>query len=314
MKEEFGSGILSGGMRRRLVLATVSLAMFLGTLSAQDSSEILDQDAMNAAAEAALSRVAQDVEERGVESREPVRVLPVRRRSTVGTSDPVYRHGVAYHDEWTIRAGALKLRVPAYLGWRGVKANSEFYALQARSGVPGEHLALAITNAQFVRATRSKYVNEFGLIWVPQESAFLSMTGASFSEFKETLRQRIVEDRRKVVDRDDFMEFEDYIDFKQGRDEEVDEFLDGYFFRAMDEPDLVMYFSTSEFVYQTSRQEIRQPMIMTVTYALVRGKLLRFDFRRLFLSDEDAVELVSFTKRFVEDMRTLNGLSERKLR
>lgn len=232
----------------------------------------------------------------------------------LGSVDPVYRNGVAYFDEWTMRAGAQRLRVPAYEGWQAVKPASRFHAEQARRGVPGEHLALAITNSAYVRATRSKYVNFFGLLWVPQMHAFTQMTGASFADFKAEVRERIVALRQETVQRDDFLDFQDYLDFKLGYDERVDASIDGYLFRAEETEDMVMYFATSEFIYQTERTEIRQPMILTITYALVHGKLLRFDFKRLFTADEEAVQLIAFSRRFVEDMRAVNDLSENKRR
>ncbi|MDQ8197499.1 hypothetical protein QEH56_05030 [Pelagicoccus enzymogenes] len=301
------------GMKRKGKLAgLVGLAgLMLVESRAQESDE---EDPMGAAAEAALARVAQDAEKRGVNERGPTPGTRLRRRSQLGAIDPIYRHGVAYFDEWTIRAGALKLRVPAYHGWEGVKPSSDFYYAQARAGIPGELLVLPIANQDFVRATRSKYVNNFGLIWVPQEHAFTSMTEESFEPVKEAVKQRIVDARRQELDRDDFWEFEDYIAFKKGKDESVKEFQNGYWFRAIDEADMVTYFAVSEFVFQTRREEIRQPMIQTMTYALVRGKLLRIDFKRLYLSDEDAVQLISFTRQFVSDMRAVNGLSERKIR
>lgn len=270
--------------------------------------------AMEAAAEAALARVEADAEERGVKERRSESGMKVRRRYKVGTEDPIYRSGVAYYNEWTIRAGALKLRVPAYQGWQAVKPTSEFYLAQSRTGRPGELLVLPIMFSDFVRATRSKYVNYFGLLWVPQEFAFMSLVEANFEEFKEDLQSEIVADRKRRIDREDFWEFDDYIAFKKGRDEDLEESLHGYWLKALDEPDLVTYFATSEFVFESSRGVQRQPMIQTMTYALVRGKLLRFDFKRLHLTDEDAVELISFTQKFVEDMRAVNGLSERKVR
>lgn len=301
-----------GEYRTRARRLCICLMIALGTSGVWAQDDTLDP--LAAASEAALARVAQDVEKRGVNERVQTQGTRLRRRSAIGAIDPIYRHGVAYFEEWTIRAGALKLRVPAYLGWEGVKPASDFYQTQANAGVPGELLVLPIANRDFIKATRSKYVNNFGLIWVPQEHAFTSMTADSFRPVKEELKQTIMAARRATVDRDDFWEFDDYIAFKKGNDERVQEFQNGYWFRAIDDPDIVTYFATSEFVFQTKREEIRQPMIQTMTYALVRGKLLRFDFKKLYLSDEDAVQLISFTRQFVSDMRAVNGLSERKIR
>jgi len=267
--------------------------------------EEVDSDSVGALQEDAPSR------EKRLES---ARALPIRRKAKIGVSDPITRSGVSYFEEWTLRAGAKKLRVPAYFGWTGVRTESDFYFSQLPQGEPGEHLALAMVNSEYVKASRSRFVNYYGLIWVPQDSAFLSMTGLAFASFKEEIQQDIVEDRRRRVRRSDFRDFGDYLDFKKGLDERVAEPLPGYLLKAVDEPDLVMYFAVSEFVYEGRREEVRQPMIMTIAYALVRGKLLRFDFRRLYTADEDAVALVAFTQKFISDMRKVNGFSERKLR
>lgn len=288
-------------------------AVFGGSVSVQGQSDEIDPS-MEAAAEAALARVEADAQKRGVFRRGPESGMKVRRRFKVGTEDPVYRSGVAYFDEWMLRAGAMKLRVPAYQGWQAVKPNSDFYLAQSKTGRPGELLVLPIVNSDFVRSTRSKYVNGFGLLWVPQEFAFKSLVEANFLEFKNGLQAEIVADRKQKIDREDFWDFDDYLAFKKGRDEDVEESLDGYWLKALDQPDLITYFATSEFVFESSRGLVRQPMIQTMSYALVRGKLLRFDFKRLHLSDEDAVELIRFTQRFIDDMRVVNGLSERKIR
>ncbi|MBK1876935.1 hypothetical protein [Pelagicoccus mobilis] len=301
-----------GGWAGVLVAGVFVLSGVLRVEAQEEAPEV--DKALEAAAEAALARVEADAEKRGVRERRSVAGMKVRGRHKVGTEDPVYRSGVPYFEEWTIRAGAMKLRVPAYLGWQAVKPNSDFYLAQSKTGRQGELLVLPLMFSDFVRATRSKYVNYFGLLWVPQETAFQSLGNSSFAGFKAELQNDMVVDRKRLVGRDDFWDFEDYMAFRKGRDEDLEESLDGYWLKALDEPDLVSYFATSEFVFVSSRGEQRQPMIQTMTYALVRGKLLRFDFKRLHFSDEDAVELIKFTKDFVEDMRIVNGLSERKIR
>ena len=298
---------------RVVFFAGLSVLLFASAIYGQSDESDIDA-AMEAAAEAALARVEADAEKRGVSERRGSSGMRVRGRSQVGTAGLIYRSGVPYYDEWTFRAGAMKLRVPAYLGWQAIKPSSDFYREQAKTGRPGELLALPIMFSDFVRATRSKYVNYFGLLWVPQEYAFKSLVDANFEVFKEDLQSEIVADRKRLVERDDFWDFDDYLAFKKGRDEDLDESLQGYWLKALDQPDLVTYFATSEFVYESRRGVVRQPMIQTKTYALVRGKLLRFDFKRLYLSNEDAVELIKFTQNFVEDMRAVNGLSERKVR
>lgn len=305
------------GLHKALQLGCCALALLEGPVRFSFGQEqSVDVEALSSSSsEAALERVNSEVTSGGGARDETPRSaagIRVRRRSTLGTADPIYRNGVPYYDEWTIRAGAQRLRLPAYAGWQGVNPSSEFYELQANSGKEGHHLAAALIDQRFVRASRSKYVNSLALVWVPQTHAFQDMTQASFDEYKGKLKEEIVERRKQLVKREDFLDFEDYIAFKFGEDEKVDEFVDGFMVRAAETESLVTYFATSEFLYQAARTEIRQPMIMTVTYALVQGKLLRFDFKRLFTSDEDVLSLIAFSQQFVADMRTLNGLSDYK--
>ncbi|MDQ8203426.1 hypothetical protein [Pelagicoccus sp. SDUM812003] len=299
-------------MKARIVNVIIFFCVFLCLrIAAQEEPS-------SSAEQSALERVEQEREESQARAenggRRSTVSVPVRRRSTLGTADPIFRNGVPYYDEWTIRAGAQLLRLPAYPGWQGVKPSSEFYQLNANAGEPGYHLASVLTNARYVRETRSRYVNFFSLIWVPQEHAFTVMTSATFDSFAQTLHERLVSERADSVTREAFLDFENYLSFKMGEDESVEEFVDGYLIRSIYESDMVTYFANSEFVFQTRKTEIRQPMIMTITYALVDGKLLRIDIKRLFTSDEDMTRILGFTRQFVDDMRAVNALGGRKFR
>lgn len=238
--------------------------------------------------------------------------VPVRRYSKYRSIDPISRNGVPYHEDWTIQSGALFLRLPALEGWEAVRPSSDYYRLQSLSGEPGNHLASVLTSERFRRSSGSKFPNFYALIWVPQEYAFAQLSDATFSEFKQGVHSELVEQRQAALEREAFKEFDNYQNFRMGDDEKLTEGIDGYLVRVEDREDLVTYFATSEFIFQTKKTELRQPMIMTITYALVRGKLIRFDFRRLYTQDEDTVQLIAFAHEYIASMRQLNGVGERK--
>lgn len=271
----------------------------------------------NASSEAALARAREAAAESAAERERNPQVPPsatarLRVRNRASAGDPVYRNGVPYYDEWTIRAGASRLRLPAYPGWESVSPNSEFYRQQSQSGAPGEHLAAVLTNKQFTSAAKTKYVSFYSLIWVPQEHAFSLMFPESFAHFKDALQEETIATRKRLIARDDFKDFDDYLNFKFGNDEAVDDFVDGFWVRAVDEADTVIYFATSQFVYQTPRTEIVDSMIMTVSYALVENKLVRVDMKRLYTSEDDIAALIAFTQLFLKDFRNVNGLGGKR--
>lgn len=285
-------------------------------LAAQTDADSAEDDiVMPDSAAQALERVKQEAEK--VKERErsepqgPVNFgIPVRSARGTLNGDALKRNGIDYIEDWTIRAGVTRLRLPAREGWESVNPNAAFFQQLANSGVPGEFLASVLINRSYLVASRSKYVNFFMEIRVPQEFAFTLMTPDSFAAFKEEVQENTVKTRKRFLKRDDFLDFDDYMNFKFGHDEKVDEFVDGFMVRALDEPDMVIYFATSEFIYSGPKGDTIEPMITTVCYALVNDKLLRIDVKRVFAGEEDIPILLAATKAFVQDMRRLNGLSD----
>ena len=274
---------------------------------------------MPASSAAALERLKTETDElKAKRAPEPERTATqgAALRSARGLieGEPLTRNGIPFYEEWTIRAGVARLRLPARPGWGSVNPNTPFFNLLANGGRPGEHLTSVLVNRDFIAATRTKYINYFMQVWVPQEFAFKLMTLGSFEAFKTKLQAEAVAEREKLVKRDDFLTFEDYLNFKFGRDEAVESFVDGFMVRAVDEPDLVIYFAASEFRYEGPRSDVVEPMILTVCYALVNDKLIRIDTKRIYGSQEDIPVLLADTKAFVVDMRQLNDLQENRPR
>ena len=85
--------------------------------------------------------------------------------------------------------------------------------------------------------------------------------------------------------------------------------LDDFMIRAIDQADLVTYFVTTNMILKSRRSETVEPMIVTVSYALVEEKLIRFDMKRVYRGAEDVNQLLEFAQVFVRDMRRLNALS-----
>ncbi len=274
---------------------------------------------MPSSSAAALERVQTEAEElksrRGPEpATTATQGSAVRTARNLVEGNVLSRNGVAYYEEWTIRAGVARLRLPARPGWGSVNANTPFFEQLANGGSPGEHLTTVLVNRDFVAASRSKYVNYFMQVWVPQEYAFKLMTLGSFAAFKSNLQAEAVAQREKLVRREEFATFEDYLNFKFGRDEAVESFVDGFMVRAVDEPDLVIYFAASEFRFGGGSVDWVDPMILTVCYALVNEKLIRIDTKRMYGSEEDIPVLLAETKAFVLAMRQLNDLQESRPR
>ncbi len=309
-------------MKNLSAIATAVAAMLVLAQSAPSQPQSPADDAeepieMPASSDQALERMKEEVAEqkkkRPPEPRGPVSFgVPVRSASSRESGDALRRNGVEFVEDWTIRAGVTRLRIPARNGWIAVSPNSAFFSQQVEAGTPGEHLALLLVNKAYVTASKSKYVNFYSEIRVPQEYAFKLMTPASFAPFKAGIQEAAVETRMRLIQRDDFEDFDDYLNFKFGRDEAVDSFVDGFMVRAIDEPDLVIYFATSEFVYDGPREDTVEPMMVTVCYALVNEKLIRYDTRRVFSGQDDIAVMLAETKAFISDMRRLNDLQERK--
>ena len=241
--------------------------------------------------------------------------IPTRiRLRSRGPIEPLRKNGVPYYEEWTLRAGASKLKIPAYQGWVATNANSQFFKLHQSRALVGDQLVAAILSRDFIKAMKTKYISFFKLIWVPQEYAFTLMTPETFAEFKEEIQEEVVAQRKELVKREDFVDFEDYLNFKFGHDEKVEDLVDGFLIRVLDDKDMVVYFVFSEFRFEGEKDRYVEPMIATITYALVHQKLLRIDIKRLFIDEDDVPSLVDYSARFVEDMRRLNALSQNKRR
>jgi len=298
---------------KKSVLIAVSLTLCVPLLAEPDQLE-------NASSDAALERVKTEIAERNAQ-RSTTRIpeidsstVPRARFGRSEEENPVYRNGVPYYDEWTIRVGATRLRVPGYDSWRSIRSSSDFFDPQANAGLLGDRLAFAMFDKGFVDAVKTKFVSFFTLIWVPDGFAFKRMTSNRFHAYKEALQEEVVAVRRQLVNREDFEDFDDYRNFKFGRDEQVEDFIDGYMIRAVDSNDLVMYFATSEFIYKGNRAKEVAPMIVTVTYALVENKLVRIDMKRLFTGKEDVSSLIEYSQNFVDAMRRLNAPQKWKSR
>lgn len=300
-------------VRLQRVLVIAAFAMGIGGVCV--GQDVAD----SSAAGAALDRARAEAASKGESS--AVARLRSRDRSVVSRvrygrgneGDPIFRNGVPYYEGWKVQAGVTLLKLPAYPYWESVKAGTDFFRVQSAVGVKGDHLEFAMLDRGFMRAVRTRYVSNFTLVWVPQEHAFKQMTLATFSNFKEKLQAEAVAERKLKVKRSDFEDFEDYLNFKFGHDEKVASFVDGFMIRALEAENLVMYFATSEFIFEGKRgRKVVDPMIMTVTYALVNSKLIRVDMKRLFQDAEDVAVLVAFSEQYVNDMRRLNALSTAK--
>lgn len=225
--------------------------------------------------------------------------------SELAERDVVFSDGIPYRRKWTMEAGVTQLDIPAYDGWVQASPDSDLFANFASQSREGNRLASVLVNQRFVEATASPYVNWFVLVQVPQQYAFARFNARSFAVRKQAIRERAEEFRQAYVEREDFETFSDYINYKRGRDELVENYVDGYMLEASEGGDRLVYFYTSEFTRRGDPTQ-RDPLVGTTSYAVVRGKLLRIEVRKLMTSFDDIPQIVSFTEGFIEDLRRIN--------
>jgi len=226
----------------------------------------------------------------------------------------LYRGEVPYIREWSFRSGVAELNVPAYDGWINVTKNRDLYVEFAGQGVPGQTLSGVFVNQRYISRTQSSYINFYVTAWVPERHAFKIFSPEAFAPIKETLQDELIEVRQNTVQREEFDSFDDYLNFKFGRDEAVENFVDGRLIKASEDDDFVTYFFTSEFFVQDEKSPLFEPMVGTTTFGLVRGKLVRFDVRMAYRGRDDVARILEFAQQYFEDLKRVNGVAVSKRR
>jgi len=226
----------------------------------------------------------------------------------------LYRENTPYIRDWSYRSGVLELNVPAYDGWLNVTKKKDLYLSFSAQGVPGQTLSGVYVNNRYIRSIQSRYINFYVLNWVPERYAYKRFTSETFAPIKERLQEELVALRETTVEREDFRNFEDYLNFKFGKDEEVEEFVDGRMIKAVEGGDFLTYFLTSEFLIEDEQSMLIEPMVGTTTFGLVRGKLIRFDVRMAYKSRDDVARVLEFTQDYFDDMKRVNGIEKKKRR
>lgn len=228
-------------------------------------------------------------------------------RSKLMEQDLRYKDGVPYKTSWAIDSGVIELNIPAYEGWVNRTLDPKVYSEFESQGRPGEKLAAVLINKDYVEQTGSPYVNYFCLIWKPS-NPYLIYGEGSFAQTKEEIKEVKIERRREVAERQDFETFDDYVNFKFGKDDLMENFADDYQMLATEDERHMTYFYTSEFIAVTDEGiKLREPMVGTDTVALVRNKLLRFEIRKFYEGTDDVNEIIRFTETFINGMRIVNG-------
>lgn len=222
--------------------------------------------------------------------------------------DRFTKNGVEYRKSWGFKAGVARLSPPLYSGWENgmeVKGLHEEYAAKGEAGYT---LSSIFYNQRYFQETGSEFVNNFVLLWVPERYAFSVFNENNFEAFKNSTKKNIIEARKQYADREKFESFDDYIAFKFGRDEEMEDFVDGYWIVADENNYRLTYFYTSEFVGSGKRdiQAFKRPLIATTSYILVRNKLLKMDIVKEFDGRDDIPILLQFTANLHRDLELVN--------
>ncbi len=238
----------------------------------------------------------------------PIDRLRYQRES--GDLDLYFKDGVAYRDSLGFKSGVTQLYPPFYEGWSDGRKVKGLYEEFVKDGDPGFTLSSVVYNDRYYRETGKEFVNYFVLYWVPEQYAFTLFQPNSFQPFKDHVRDEIVKARKNYAQRDQFDTFQDYVAFKFGRDDEIENFVDGFWIEANEGDEHLTYFYTSEFLVERKRQAYKRPLIATTSFIIVRGKLLKVDIVKAYDSPEDIPILLEVTDGLREDMKIVNRHGE----
>ncbi len=236
---------------------------------------------------------------------------PIQRkgiRIPLEGDDRFTKNGVEYRKQWGFRAGTARLYPPLYIGWENGIEVKGLYEEYAAKGEAGYTLSSIFYNTRYFKDTGSEFVNNFVLLWVPERYAFSLYDESSFQGFKDSVKENIIKARKQYADREKFESFDDYIAFKFGRDEEMEDFVDGYWIVADENDYRLTYFYTSEFVgtEKRNKQAFKRPLIATTSYMLVRNKVLKMDIVKEFDGRDDIPVLLQFTANLHRDLVLIN--------
>ena len=222
--------------------------------------------------------------------------------------DRFTKNGVEYRKQWGFKAGVARLYPPFYSGWESGMKVKGLYEEYVAKGEVGYTLSSIFYNQRYFKETGSEFVNNFVLLWVPERYAFSVFNESNFEAFKNSIKENIIEARKHYADREKFESFDDYIAFKFGRDEEMEDFVDGYWIVADENDYRLTYFYTSEFVASAERgqQAFKRPLIATTSYMLVRNKVLKMDIVKEFDGRDDIPILLQFTANLHRDLELVN--------
>ncbi len=300
----------------------ISLAVSIAGVSliAQESKEGADSKAEPPAADVSEAETPEKAEKpekkkrggrsRSVNVQDMTPAERVRMQRNMGDIDIYSKDNVAYRKSWGFRTGVTSLYPPFYEGWEDGRKVKGFVEELSAEGEPGYTLSCVTFNKNFYKQTGGEFINFFTRIWVPEQYAFSLFTPTSFERIKAGVREGIVRARKEYADRDQFETFNDYIAFKFGRDDEIDNFVDGFWIEANEGDEHLTYFYTSEFLVNNKKGAFVRPLIATTTYAIVRNKLLQIDIVKAYDARDDVPRLLEFTERFRKDMVVVNQHGE----
>lgn len=234
----------------------------------------------------------------------------IRMQRQMGDTDLYGRDGIAYRKSWGFKSGVTTLYPPFYEGWENGHFVKGLYEGFAEMGEPGYTLSSVMFNERYYKQTGREFVNFFALVWVPEQYAFTLFQPSSFGPIKDGIREDIVKARKSYAERDRFESFQDYVAFKFGRDEEIENFVDGFWIEANESSEHLTYFYTSEFLVNKKKQAFVRPLIATTTFMIVRNKLLKLEIVKAYESKEDISHLLEFTESLREDMKSVNRYGE----
>lgn len=217
------------------------------------------------------------------------------------------RNGITFYEYSSFKIGVTELDVPGYDGWVDLASNEKVRPLFADKGKAGERLeSILVLKPDKKRATVADISKFYSLIWVPEAYEFKLFSPSSFNRLKQEIREKILVERKTTANRDDFESFDDYINYKFGADDQLTEVKDGVLIEIASKDELMSHFYTSTLRIGSGKSFEEHRQVTTTTLALVRDKLVRIEFHKIYYSDDDITLLLDIGEQFVEDFRRVN--------
>lgn len=217
------------------------------------------------------------------------------------------RDGIFFHKEWSFKVGVTQLNVPAAKGWANALQFKDADKDYKKFLKLGDRLEGAFVPADSIRTRRLENFGDFIIIVsVPSSYEYAKYNQSSFEKLKETLKEELAEERKDLAEREHFENFDDYVRYRYGDDEDLDTFVDGYRILAVEDDNSISYYFNTHLRVADRKSTLLKNQSVTTSIILVRGKLIKVDIRMTIYDGDTYSRLISFTRQYIDWMGLVN--------